>query len=285
MNDIILLIPLSSAFFGAFSNILAKKILKEITSKVFVPINFFVIFFLMTPVVIFSFKLTLIPITIILIILIGIIDAFANYFIFSSIEKGEISHVTPIFCLAPLFTVLFTGLFLPQQFNMKVIAASIAITLSVYILNIKTKSFIEPIKSILTQENYFALIGAILFGLSAIPAKFVLTEYAVTSPATLYWIRALIIALVLSILFKPKISQLSKKDISFIAFRDIFVIIQWILLFYSIMISNVILAVTLANTIPLFTLIMARFAFKEKITFQKVIAIIIIMLAILYLRF
>ncbi len=51
------------------------------------------------------------------------------------------------------------------------------------------------------------------------------------------------------------------------------------------MISNVILAVTLANTIPLFTLIMARFAFKEKITFQKVIAIIIIMLAILYLRF
>jgi len=68
-------------------------------------------------------------------------------------------------------------------------------------------------------------------------------------------------------------------------FRNIFVIAQWILLYYSISFFNIIQVTTLANVMPLFTLIMAKFAFKKKITWQKVIALTIVIISIFYLHF
>lgn len=284
MENILLLIPLTSACFGAFSNIIAKKVLKDIDSEIFLPINFFILFLMMTPLIFFFFKFSSPVLAISLIVLIGLIDSIANYLFFTAVQIGEVSHVTPIYSLAPFFTILFASLFLPQQLGINFALVAMAMTFGVYILNIKGTSIFGPIRNLKDKNNYLALGSAVFFGLSAIPTKLALSEFAVVNPVTLYWLRALVVGTVLFLIFRPKVSSFSRKDLSLTVFRDVFVIIQWILLFYSIMWSNVILAVALANTIPLFTLIFAKIAFDEKITPQKIVAIMIIVGAITYLK-
>lgn len=284
MENVLLLLPLASACFGAFSNVVAKRVLKDIDSKIFIPINFFILFLMTTPLIVFSFKLGPLSIALPLIVLIGLIDSIANYLFFTAVEIGEVSHVTPIYSLAPFFTILFASIFLPQQLGIEFAGVAAAVTFGVYVINIEGTSVLEPIKSIHYKRNYFALGSAVLFGLSAIPTKLALSKFGVVNPATLYWLRALVIGSVLFLLFRPDPSSFTRKDLSLTVFRDIFVILQWVLLFYSIMWSNVILAVALANTIPLFTLVFAKIAFDEEITPQKITAIMIIIAAITYLK-
>lgn len=273
-------VPLISAAFGGISNILAKKILKNVNLKDFVSINFFLLFLFITPFAFPSFYLVVNPYSLFLLFFVSLIDSFSNFFLFFAIRENEVSYVASLSSLSPIFSFIFVMLLIPSEFtSIKLAVVCITVTLSVLILNLEKDL---PLSSMLKKENIFALFSAILFGLSSVFSKILLSNFV--NVLTFYWVRSIVIALFFLFIFKPKLHSIMNKNLIQIVFRDIFVVLQWLLFYFSIQFSNLILAVTLSNTTPLFTLITARLFLNEKLTLKKLLASFLIVLSIFYVQ-
>ena len=79
------------------------------------------------------------------------------------------------------------------------------------------------------------------------------------------------IALFALLFFKEPLSSLDHKTYRFIFVRGLFVIGQWVLLYYALTLGSAGIAVTLGNITPVFVLFLA-FYFFEKISLEKALA-------------
>lgn len=95
-------LAIASAFFCALSNILAKTILKDVTAKDILGINFLMMTVIMAVLSPGFFEINGPLITVIpIILLISVVDFFANFFFFKAFEKSDVSIATPMLALAP----------------------------------------------------------------------------------------------------------------------------------------------------------------------------------------
>ena len=280
-----LIFPLLSGFFAGLCMVYAKYMLGKISISTFVVVNFLIISALATPIAFFSFEFTITIMTIFLVIIIIVSDFGVNYFLFYSIKKDQITKIGPLFSTSALFAIIFSFMILPSETeNYKILVASLAIMISVFLLMVDKWSK-NTFKSMLRDKGYFVICSAILAGLAAVLSKIVIVEYGTINPETLYWFRTTIVMVIFLIILKPVMKEIDVKNISHISIRGIFVISQWMLLLYSIATYNVILTIALANTSPIFLLILGKFLFKETITWKKILPIPIIILAIIYMQF
>jgi drug/metabolite transporter (DMT)-like permease len=261
-------IPIASAFLAAIASVLARLLLKGIPTQRILAANFFIMsatLLVLSPLFyIFAFTWENAG----LVVLIALIDTTANYFYFKTFEHTEASVAVPILSLAPIVTFFASALFLGQRVSVfTIVCALIIIAL---IIGISTDW--ERIHAFKTATLYPALVSSFLFGISAIPSAYLLTTLHATNAPTLYMIRAALIGLFAIMVFKDSFVALDLKTYRFIFFRGLFVIGQWILLYYALTFGSAGVAVTLGNITPVFVLLMSISFLDESFSTKKFLA-------------
>ena len=275
MVPIAILIPIISAILAAVASILARVLLKGIPTKNILAVNFFIMaatLLIISPLFykfIFSWK------SIGIVFLIATIDGLANYFYFKTFEKTEASVAVPILSLAPMITFLFSAIFLGEMPS--IISVLSALVIMVLIIVISTD--FKNLPKFTAATLYPALISSFLFGISAIPSKYLLSTMHATNAPTLYMMRAALIGLFSLLIFKDSFSALDVKTYRFIFLRGLFVIGQWVLLYYALTLGSTGVAVTLGNITPVFVFILSLIFLREKPTLKKVLASILVLAA------
>ncbi|OGH73721.1 MAG: hypothetical protein A3C90_02960 [Candidatus Magasanikbacteria bacterium RIFCSPHIGHO2_02_FULL_51_14] len=267
-------IAIASAFFAAIANILARTLLKNLRSQDFLGINFLTMgatLLLLSP-IFYHFDASMLSIS--LIILIALIDSVANFFYFKTFEKTEASIATPILSLAPAFTFLLGWLFLGDVVGIKTFLLATIIIILILVISTDFQNF----RTFRSSTLLPALTASFLFGVSAIPAKYLLDTLHVINAPTLYMFRAGFIALFALLFFGFSIQHITTKQYRVIFVRGIFVIVQWLLLYYALTRGSAGVAVTLGNITPVFVFFLSMLFLREKPTLKKLLASIFILI-------
>ena len=274
------LIPIASAMLAAIASILARVLLKGIPAKKILAANFFVMgatLLILSPLFykfVFSWK------SAVLVLLIAAIDTTANYFYFKTFEQSEASVAVPILSLAPIVTFFFSAVFLAEYPSAMSIVSAIAIVALIIVISTDWKN----LPKFRTATLYPALASALLFGLSAIPSKYLLTTLEATNAPTLYMLRAGLIGLFAACFFRDSLKEVDFKTCRFIFLRGLFVIGQWILLYYALTLGSTGVAVTLGNITPIFVLLLGIMFLKEGFNWKKALAAIAVLALSLTLK-
>lgn len=267
-------IAILSALFGSVAALLARVLLKEIKTRDILGINFFsmaALMLLFSPsfyYLNFSWKMFGI------LILISAIDAGANYFYFRTFENTEASIAAPMLSLAPAFTFFFGWLILQESVSWHSFLLAFLIIVAVIIFSVDFKDF----KNFSSQTLLPALISSFLFGLSAVPTKYLLVNMHAINAPTLYMFRAGFVAFFVLLFLGFNIKELSVKQYRWIFVRSLFVIAQWVFLYYALAQGSTGVSVTIANITPIFVFILGIFFLREKFSWKKVLAAISILI-------
>lgn len=202
-----------------------------------------------------------------------IVSMFANYFIFYSLKREDLSELMPIRLTTPLFTILFAFIlsfffsnYLGERNYMVLIFALIAsVTLVI--------AHIEKHHLHFNKYSVTALIGSILFAIDFVMTKPLLLYY---SPFTLYFVRALFIFIIAWGFLHPKIDPLATKTKIMIFTAAILAVIYRVILYQGFQTIGIIFTTTIFILSPVLIYIFARIFLKEKITLKQIISSIII---------
>lgn len=274
-----IILPLISALSGATANVISKEIIDDTGYIELTTLTFLTIFLLMAPFSILFFQITKLQAALPLIAFIVVADSAANLLYFKGLERIQVSKANAFLSLSPLFTALITPFILPEQFGPGVFIAAVGITLSVYFVQTGygVKEFIKNLRN---EHTYLIIASASIFAATAIPVRILIRDMAAVNSPTLYWIRSIAIFATIMLVMRPDLRTVSNRNIGIISFKSIFVIISWVLLFYSISHFNLIFSYSLAKTVPFFTLLIAWNRLDEKITLQKVVGIAVLIISI-----
>ena len=274
------LIPIASAFLAAIASVLARVLLKGIPTKNILAANFFIMGATLLVLSPLFYRFTISWQSAALVGLIALIDTTANYFYFKTFEQTEASVAVPILSLAPVVTFFASATFLSQSTSLTTIIYCLLIIALVIAISTNWKE----IGNFKVATLYPALMSSFLFGLSAIPSTYLLTTLAATNAPTLYMIRAGLIGLLAILIFKDSFTALDLRTYRFIFFRGLFVIGQWILLYYALTLGNTGVAVTLGNITPVFVLLMSILFLSESFNWKKMLAAAGILILSLLIR-
>lgn len=270
-----------AAFMWAIANILAKYLLKDLSTRDIFSINFLLMaawLLLVSPLFYkFDFSIELL----LWVVVIGLIDTLSNYFYFESLKHNDTSTITPVLSLSPIFTFIVSGLFVSENISLLTYIVSICIVLLVVLFSLDQKS----IRTLDFTKIKYALLSSLLFGISAVPAKYVLTTLWTINAPTLYMFRAGIIGLFALLFFGFTIPRLSIKDYRFISLRSLVVIIQWVLFYYSISQIPVGVWSTIFSITPIFVFLLSFVFLKEQPTLKKLVSSGLIVLASIIIYF
>lgn len=261
-------VSIISAFLGAIANLLARTILKDLKTREVLTINFFTmgaVLLILSP---FFYKFTPTALNISLIVIIALIDTAANYFYFQTFERTTASVASPLLSLAPVFTFVFSWLLLDEMVSPYSVVLCLAIVFLVIFFSTDLSDFRQFKKTTLLP----ALLSSLLFGLSAIPSKYLLDSAQTINAPTLYMFRAAFIALFSVLFFKFTIQHISTKQYRMIFFRGLFVIAQWVLLYWALARGSAGVTLTLGNITPIFVFILSIIFLREKPTLKKLLA-------------
>lgn len=247
--------------------------MKGAPAKQMLAINFFIMGVVLLIISPLFYKFIISWQSIVLILLIGIIDGFGNYFYFKTFEKTEASIALPLLSLAPIVTFFFGAILLNEYPSIISVVGSFVIVILIIGISIDWKELPKFRKATL----YPALISAFLFGISAIPSKYLLSSLHATNAPTLYMFRAFLIGIFAVIAFKNPLKKLATKTYGFIFIRGLFVIGQWVLLYYALTLGSSGVAVTLGNITPIFVLFLSIIFLKEKFNWKKALAALAIL--------
>lgn len=280
----VVLVGIGSALFLSLVNVFLKKLFQKISSRELAPLSFFlasVTMLIFSPFY-YHFEYTLN--TVIILSIIFILDAIANYLYYRAIESYEVSYESVFMSLSPIFTLLVFTLFI-DMISLKALISVIGILISVYILNLDHRaSILEPFANIFKDKHYLGLLNAVFVGVSAILIKLVFEEGTI-NPPTLYLFRSIAVFFIISIMLNPRPKKI-KAEIIFSAWgRVLFIIGNFLLYLYAISLGNVVVATTVSSIYPAFILIFSYFMFKEKITVEKGISILSILFFIVILNY
>ncbi|TSC93061.1 MAG: hypothetical protein CEN89_301 [Candidatus Berkelbacteria bacterium Licking1014_7] len=126
-----------------------------------------------------------------------------NWLNTQALWREELDHYELIVMTAPLFTVVASALFLPEEREVKHLLAAIAVSVVLILTHIKKQHFN------FSQYDKWLLVAVILIALEAVVVKSLL---AVWSPAALYFSRALLVAITFTAIKPVKFSNISKKQ-------------------------------------------------------------------------
>jgi len=262
------LIPIISAILAAVASVLARVLLKDIPAKKILAVNFFTMAATLLVISPLFYKFIFSWQSIGLVLLIAAVDALANYFYFKTFEKTEASVAVPLLSLAPVITFLFSAIFLGEFPSLLSVLGALLIIALIIFISTDWKQW----KGFGKATLYPALVSAFLFGVSAIPSKYLLSTLEATNAPTLYMLRAALIALFALLFFKESFSSLDLKTYRFIFVRGLFVIGQWVLLYYALTLGSAGIAVTLGNITPVFVLFLSLLFLRESFNWKKALA-------------
>ncbi|NPV77166.1 MAG: DMT family transporter [Anaerolineae bacterium] len=257
----------SSAIFGALTNVLAKKVVGFSSTRDYISINFLLIFFLMLPFAPLFFSVQPTSLALGLIAVAACIDGLANYLYFRAFEITDAVTASSLLSVSPLFTLAFLPIFEPKNgsLNALTVLGVIIITVGIFILN---RSNPDNHNHKLTEQNIWKLLlpllSALLFGANIYLVKHLFSQNF-ANPYSYYLLRALVISILSFVLLKPAFKWVTLKNISLAAGRGVVVIGKWLLLLYALDIGNPPVVKAVSDISPLFVILIALMS-KQKIT-------------------
>ncbi|QKE73755.1 DMT family transporter [Arthrobacter citreus] len=272
-------LALISSFLNAVNALYAKKITLQMKdNNSFIVTSFLVVTILLGCVMPWYYSFSATPVSMGLLLIVILLDTVSNVSFFLALGRIEVSQLAVYTALTPLFTFIPNSIL--HGFDVHILIPVLLIVLGVYFLNIKGKNLLSPLVEIKKPGNLLGVAAAVSAGLSMVPTQQLLVHQLINAP-TLYFFRATGIALIIYLLYRPKIwyPGLNKH----LSMRGVLAIAQWIALFAALKIADGTLVVALAYTSPIFALVLARIYYKEKITAAKLIACCITILGILFI--
>ncbi|MBR9704813.1 DMT family transporter [Candidatus Pacearchaeota archaeon] len=272
-------LPVIGAFFDATGMILTKKILKNkfVNNKIFTFMLFLGMVIVMLPLIYFFWKFdinALQPINIAIFIAIIITSIFANLLIFYSLKKESINEIEPVILLQPLMTILiayFLSFFFikfANEGNIKILGLALIASIALITSHIK-KHHIVFDKYILA-----AIIGSLMYATEMVLSRFILEFY---SPISFFFIRCLLILIVITILYKPSLKKINNKIKLLTLVTCILGVSLRSIVYYGYENLGVIFTTTLFILSPVLIHIMAVIYLKEKMEFKNILATIVIL--------
>jgi|GEM_PF-6195755 EamA-like transporter family. len=284
MAGLELVLPLVAALLGAVADVVAKRLLGDMDTDSFLVLSFAWISVLVAPLAFLSFELSRLGAAIPMLGLIFSLDALANLLYFRALKVQEASRLAVFGGTAPVFTLLAATVFLPSHLNPAAVTVVAAVATAVYVVNLDGLDPLDPLRRMVERRNYEALLSAVLFGVSALPTRHVLSEMAVTNPETLYWMRGLVIGGVLLAVLRPRVAEIKRFSVVAVGARAVLVTGYWLALLHSISQSNLVTSVALSRTTPVFTLIMGWLALDEEMTAPKLCAVVLVTATVVWLE-
>ncbi|SFA70320.1 EamA-like transporter family protein [Bacillus sp. cl95] len=277
-DAVLMVLSLISSFFNAVNSLYAKKIVGEMKdNNSFIVTSFAYIGILLSFSLpwMYSFEVNATSISILLLVI--VLDTLANVLFFLSMERIEVSVLAVYLALTPLFTFIPNAFI--NGFNPVVLISVLFIITGVYFLNLSGKNPLTPFIELKKPGNLLGIATAVVYGVSMVPTQQLLIHEWI-NPVTLYFYRAIGIAVLIYLIYRPKVWFPSLHG--HITLRGISVIIQWLCLFTALKFADGTLVVALAYTSPLFAVFLAWIYFKEKITAAKLAACIITVMGIVF---
>lgn len=276
---------LISSLFGSVSNTAAKFVMRFTNTKDYIVVNFAIIFILLTPFSFWFFDLEQSVVGISLVVLASIIDGIANYLYFKAFEIGSAVTASTILSLSPLFTLLLFPLVGDEGgegFTLFKILGIVIIVIGIVILNNSEKNKGVEIKS--WKVIGIPLLASLIFGGNVYLIKYLFVEN-ITNPYSYYYIRALVIVVLLAPIIRPRIAWVNIRTLLIAGGRSVMVITQWLFLLTALEAGNPAVVKSVSDTSPLFVIIWARLFLNEDITAVKIFGAVTIVLGLVVLLF
>ncbi len=261
-------LAITSAFLGGVTTIMARLVLQKMRPQEVMVISFVV---MMSVLLILSphfyvYKPSLE--SALVIVALCLIDTVANLLLFKAHANAEPGVSSPLLALTPFFTFLFGWVLMGDRPDIPSAALSFAIVMVLILLSIDLSRWRQISGTVILP----ALLSGVLFGLSAIPAKHLLSTMDAINAPTLYMFRSAYIALFSLIFLDLKLSGVTQKEFRLILVRSLLVIAQWLCFYLALQKGEAGITVTLANLTPVFVFILAPFFLKERTIFKTLLA-------------
>jgi len=281
-------IPFFGAFLEAVGTILEKKILRgKIDFRSYNVFSFLAIIILIIPCllllgyffpVLFSLKIHSSALELKNIFIMALIITFsilANLLIFYAMKWEKITEIEPLRLFQPLFVVIFAFILYSseRQTATPLIIAAVVASLALIFSHIK-KHHLK-----ISKYSIAAFLGSMFFAAELAISKEILNFY---SPMSFYLVRCFFIFIITFLIFKPKISSISKKKWPYVFLVAFIWILYRILLYFSYETKGVIITTLLFILAPVFIYALSYYYLKEKPNWRNILAAIVILLCVAY---
>jgi len=277
-------LSLISAFFVALRYLAYKKGLQTEEELDFLLVNTIIGLFFVAPFFVFVKP---IPLNVFfLIILMAIIDLYATILLFKSFKHAEISTVSPLLNLTPVFAIFIAFATLGEMPSMMQIAGIVITMLGIYILLIK--SFKKLLKLYTkTQPKYiiYMVSAAFFFGVIGVIVRYALRFMSVYS-FTVYSYYSFAALVIVYCWHKKKfynIIPIAKRSWKIASYATFFALIGNIIINFALQIPEALVAlvIPIRRVSTLFVVVIGGKMFKESDLIKKTIACAIMIIGII----
>lgn len=218
-----------------------------------------------------------------LIFLISVLATTGIYYRAKAIKKFDVSYVTPMFNVTPLFVFIFAVIFLKEPVTLMRVIGIVLITISLYVLNISDKrDLLSPFTEFIKHKKSIVLIPIFLFSITAILDKYTLF---LVNPLTFIFYLTMFFVInftILSIITK-KFSKV-KKSIK-THFKQYFIVgaiifTSMIGQFYATSLKDISVVNPLLLSSSLIVVLLSGKLFDEKHITRKIISTVILIIGI-----
>ncbi|HOX40803.1 MAG TPA: DMT family transporter [bacterium] len=183
-----------------------------------------------------------------------------NVYYYQGIQKENLHEFELIMLLSPLATIIFAGIFLPEERNFSVFVAGLIASIAFAMTRLRQ----HHLRLSVTAKH--TVLAMILMSFESILIKYLLDIF---SPFTLYLVRTAVIAAVFIYLYKPRIFDFPSKIVWLTLFSSAFGVLQMVLKFYGFQDLGVMETTIILLLGPFFVYLFSYFYFREKVNAKR----------------
>jgi drug/metabolite transporter (DMT)-like permease len=192
------------------------------------------------------------------------------------LQKEDLHEYELIMLLSPLATIIFAAIFLPAERSWSVFVPAIVASIAL----IATRFRKHHVK--IGAAAWRTIVAMLLMSFESILIKELL---AVASPVSLYFVRTVAVAIVLLILYRPKMFSMPPAAYALTILSSMFGVVQMILKFYGFQSLGVVETTMILVLGPFLVYLASAIFFKERLFKRDLFAATVVVLCILYVEF
>ncbi len=213
----------------------------------------------------------------ILLFLLMLVVAFAwNSFYYRGIQDGEVHELEFIIMLTPITTILLSEIFLPAERNLAVFIAGV-IASAALIFSRFRHNHLQ-----ISKNTSIIILAMVLSSFESIIIKLLLNPL---SPASLYFARTAILAIIFLLAWRPKLLTMPAKCFAYTIISAAFGVVQMVLKFYGFAELGVAETTLFLILGPFLVFFFSAFYFRENLKKRDIISALVVIGAIIYVTF
>ncbi len=199
-----------------------------------------------------------------------------NTFYYRGIQDGEVHELEFIMMMTPLVTIILSEIFLPSERNLSIFVAGIIASLALIASRFRHNHLQ------ISKNTGIIVLAMVLSSAESIIIKLLLDTM---SPASLYFARTAVMAIIFLIMWRPKLLAMPAKCFAYTIISAAFGVLQMVLKFYGFAKLGVAETTLFLVLGPFLVYFFSAFYFRENIKKRDIIATIIVVGAIIYVSF